>query len=393
MIGSALLSMLVTQAAVVAAFLAVPVVAPQLALSVGISAQTVGYFTSFVFIGAVFAAQFAPRLIARFGPVRASQLTCMFAAAGVLLAALGSLPALVLSAILIGLAYAPGNPASSVLLARVTPPERRGIVFSVKQTAVPIGAACAGLLIPLVAGLSDWRVALLSAGAVATVVAIAVEPWRSRLDTIAPLTGARGEQPMRTVMADPALRRLAILAGGFAGIQFSTSAILVTFLVDSAGLALTLAGAVLTAAMVLSVGARMVLGFAADRFGAHRVLTAIAAVMTFAIVGCIACALAGDGAPVWATVAAAGVLATCAFSWNGVFLASVASAAAPGSIGGATAGSMTCVFAGGVLGPAAFSFASQLAGTYVAGFAVQLALAGVALAALAPGRRRKAEPA
>lgn len=387
MIASALLSMLVTQAAVVAAFLAVPVVAPQLALSVGISAETIGYFTSIVFIGAVVAAQFAPHLIARFGSVRASQITCALAACGVALAALGTLPALIVGALLVGLAYAPGNPASSVLLARVTPADRRGFVFSVKQTAVPIGAALSGLLIPIVAIVADWRVALISAAVFAIAVAFAVQPWRHRLD------GERGAlpsapiQPMRTVMGSPTLRRLCALAGAFAGIQFSTSAILVAFLVETVALPLALAGAVLTAAMVFSVAARMVLGFAADRVGAQRVLWVIAVLMIAMILACMTFAAIPGLVPDIAVIGAAGMLATVAFSWNGVFLATVASAAPAGAIAGATAGTMTLVFAGGVVGPATFSAAAQLGGSYAAGFAVQLVLALIALVALGRPRR------
>ena len=57
-------------------------------------------------------------------------------------------PALfVVGAILLGAGYGPVTPASSHILARSTPPQRLSLVFSLKQTGVPLGGALAGAVV------------------------------------------------------------------------------------------------------------------------------------------------------------------------------------------------------------------------------------------------------
>src|SRR3970040_2827055 len=78
-------------------------------------------------------------------------------AAGTALAALGTPLALVLSAVVCGGGGAVSTPASSHLLARVSPPRYLPLVFSMKQTAVPAGLLVAGLLGPQLTEWTGWR--------------------------------------------------------------------------------------------------------------------------------------------------------------------------------------------------------------------------------------------
>jgi MFS family permease len=100
------------------------------------------------------------------------------------LALLALLPAVLttfaLSAVVLGLAYGPMNPASTVMIARYTPPRLRARVFSLKQTAVPAGGALAGFVTPLVAAAVGWRGAALSIASVCLVLAALIQPWRKR---------------------------------------------------------------------------------------------------------------------------------------------------------------------------------------------------------------------
>ncbi|WP_051630327.1 MFS transporter [Afifella pfennigii] len=376
---SALIVMLVTQAAVVAASLAVPVLAPQMTEALHFRPELVGYYTSLVFIGALISGQMAPRFIASHGSVRLSQALAAIAALALLVSGTGTLAGIALGALLIGFAYGPGNPASSSLLLAVTPPSRRGFLFSIKQTAVPIGGATAGILLPFLAARFGWNVALFAMAGICLALALAVQPWRARLDAHRTgLAAASPLTPLRLIAREPSLRLLAVVAACLASIQFALSAVFVTFLVGTSDAGLHRAGIAFSLAMAASIALRIGLGALADRLGGGPVLRATALVMTAAA---LICALAAGGVlqlgflPLAASLI---VLATGAFSWNGVYLAEVAATAEPSEVGAATAGTMTFVFLGGIFGPGLFASATMLVGAYWGGFAFAATLAGTA---------------
>ncbi len=84
------------------------------------------------------------------GPIRTSQAALVACVAGLGLVSVPQLGAAIAGALLLGVGYGPITPASSQMLARTTPPERYALVFSVKQTGVPLGGALAGLMVPVV---------------------------------------------------------------------------------------------------------------------------------------------------------------------------------------------------------------------------------------------------
>jgi MFS family permease len=65
------------------------------------------------------------------------------------------------SRVALGIAYGPMNHASTVLSARYTPPARRARIFSLKQTAVPIGGVVAGNMTPFAASTFQCQGAVL----------------------------------------------------------------------------------------------------------------------------------------------------------------------------------------------------------------------------------------
>ncbi len=80
----------------------------------------------------------------------------LVAVAGLAVLRSETLAEFVISALLLGLAYGPANPASSSLLARYTAPDTRARVFALKQTAVPLGAALAGFAVPFLMTRIAW---------------------------------------------------------------------------------------------------------------------------------------------------------------------------------------------------------------------------------------------
>ncbi len=374
-----LLAMLVTQAAVVMAAFTAPVLARQIAGALQIPPALIGYYTSILFATATAVVLFSGPLSQRYGSVLVSQGTVLFGALGLISLAIGRPFTVVLSAILVGLAYAPSNPASSQLLARTTPPEYRNTVFSLKQTAVPLGVSLTGFATPFLIRFMPWQAALLVLAGFCIAILIAVEPWRTSLDIDRPEEPAKFSPfaSLRLVFAVPVLRRLGIVCLALASVQFGFGAIFATYLQEALHVSIGSAGSLLSVTMVVSLVLRIVLGAGADRFGGRQILIGLALVMIVS-----AAALTTLSEPLTLLAVTGVVLGASGFSWNGVYLAEVAQAAPKDLVASATAGTMFFVFLGGFIGPGLASTAISLTGAYGAGFAVLCAFAVLGAAAL-----------
>lgn len=369
-----LLAMVACQAAAALAAFTLPVVAPAAARALGLPAALVGYYTTVMLVGAMLATVVTAGFVRRYGALRVSQATLVFAALG--LGALPfahlpwlALPVLLGSAVLIGFAYGPANPASSHLLARVTPAPLRGRVFSVKQTSVPLGGALGGFSLPFLEARFGWQGAALCAAGFCLLLALALQPWRREMDNDrtanAPLVNAGFVTAMKIALTEPGLRRLAFASGAFAAMQFCYVALFVTFAVERTGLTLQTAGTALSAGLVVSIGARMLWGWAADRFAPRLVLAGLGLGMA---TSAFAATALGPAWPYVAVVALAIGFGSTGTAWQGVYLAEVARNAPEGRVAEATAGCMSFTFMGGLIGPGAASALAVLTGDNAAGF-------------------------
>ncbi|HEY1231582.1 MAG TPA: MFS transporter, partial [Ramlibacter sp.] len=281
-------------------------------------------------------------------------------------------------AVLVGLGYGPVTPASSHLLARTTPAHRMSLVFSLKQTGVPLGGVLAGALVPLLLGWG-WQVALLCVAIANLACALVAQPLRRELDADRdarqPFVVGHLAKPVRLVLSHPELRRLAGCSFVFSIAQLSLTTYLVTYLNVTLGYSLVSAGVALSVSQFAGVGGRIAWGYVADRWlGARRMLVLLAVLMTLAA---LATALLPAGTPPAAVLLVLAVYGMSAIGWNGVYLAEVARQAPAGEASVATGGSLAFTFLGVVLGPPVFGALAGLAGSYRVGFG---AVAAVLLA-------------
>jgi MFS family permease len=367
----ALIATLTIQVLVSLAGIAGPVLAPLAAPELGLEASLVGIYVSVIYGLAAVAALMSGGFIARYGAMRVSQVCLALAGAGMILVSLGTPLFVLAGAAVMGLAYGPATPASSHILARVTPQAWMNLVFSAKQTGVPLGNALAGALVPSLGLAFGWRGALLSVAAISFVAAAAAEPLRARFDveraTNLPFF-ARGQfvGPLALVFASSRLRQLSITSFAYSGMQVSLSAFLVTYLNQKLGLSVVAAGLMLSAAQAAGVAGRIAWGLLADRLvDPHRLLGALGFGMTaFAV-------FAGLFTPSWPQVV---VLIVCvgfgatAVAWNGVFLAQIARLSPPGRVGEVTGGTSFLTFGGVMVMPAVFSGILASTGSYTIGF-------------------------
>lgn len=360
---AAVVTMAVTYGLVIVASLTLPVVAPSAAETFNVPAHTIGLYTAIIYVGATLSSIAAPDLTIRYGALRTSQITVVIAALGLVALLAGNIFFGVLSAFLIGLAYGPGNTASGWLLSRMTAEGKRSGVFSIKQTSVPAGGALAGLVVPPLALVMGWEGAALAMAFACLVCAVAVQPWRERLDAdrdrTHPLIPRMSLAPVWFVLAERRLRVVGITGLVYSGMQYAYGAILVVFLVERGGIGVVDAGLVLSAAMVTSVVARIAWGYVADWAQAHIVLGVLGLITAAAV----ASSVFVDES--WSRLALGALgcwFGASGFSWNGVYLALTADIAGDGRVTEATSGVMTLVFLGSLAFPAIYSVMIALSG-------------------------------
>ena len=156
-------TMLAIQAMISLCVLALGVMMPAVAKDLAIDPKLVGIFTAIIYAVAAVLALFAAGPIVRLGAVRVCQFALLMAAIGLAFNALALVAATVIAVMFIGAAQGPINPASAHVLAQRVPRQWFGIVFSIKQTGVPIGFALAGVVFPFLLAHFGWRGASLVA--------------------------------------------------------------------------------------------------------------------------------------------------------------------------------------------------------------------------------------
>jgi len=375
----ALIATLAIQALATMTVLAPPVFVGVAAPDIGVGINAIGVFTAIIYATACISAAGAGGPVRRWGAIRVSQASLVIGGIGLGLVATGSLAAVALGAALIGFGYGPMTPASSHILIRQTPPERRALIFSIKQTGVPLGGALAGLLVPPLTLAFGWQNAALAVGGASILLAIACEKLHRTLDDDAD-PQAKGEQhilaALRLVWSMPGLRRLSLASVVYSAMQLCVSAFIVTFLTERVGLHLVTAGIVMAAAQASGVVGRILWGWLSDRLVTARQALALLG-YAIAMTGA-GLALVGTDWPLIAVFATAAALGAVALGWNGVFLAEIARVAPPGLAGMATGGALAFTFLGALAGPPLFGAVIDLTGSYRMAFLIAAACAGVA---------------
>ena len=357
---------------------ATSVLAPEIARDLGAPAKLIGVFVGLLYAGGMAASLACGPLIERYGPIRVSQVCALLCSAGIaLVAGAAALPAaplalVAVAAVVIGLGYGPITPASSQVLARTAPAARMSLVFSIKQTGVPAGAALAGAALPALALASGWRATFVAVAILGAIVVLAAQPARQVLDAdrlpARALSVAGALAPLRVVFASSGLAELSLVGFTYAATQVCLMSFTVVYFTETLGFPLHYAGYALTVANFGGIAGRIGWGAVADHFVAPRRLLGLLGLAT-------ACFTAVTLAftPTWPWI---GLLAVCAtlgataIGWNGVHLAEVARLAPKGQAGAITGACGFVTFAGVVLGPPSFALLAAMTESYRTGFAV-----------------------
>ncbi|MBX3589971.1 MAG: MFS transporter [Burkholderiaceae bacterium] len=384
-------AMLVAQTIVSMGTLTLPAIAPALARAFEVDASAIGYQISIVYAGAMASAALGGSVVQRIGAGRTTQTALAAIAAGMALGTSANIAALMIASLLLGLGYGLSNPAAAELLVRYTPASRRNLIFSLKQTGVPLGGMAAAMVAPGIASTFGWRAALLLVTALAIAMVVLLQFPRSRWDAPGdepvPLSWAQVFGGISLIWREPSLRYLSLMALCFAAVQLCLMTFTVTLLVAESGYSLVRAGLVLSVVQFAGAIGRIAWGWAADRTrSSTAVLIALGAIMLAATLAVTRIDAGWSAASILFVFVAMG---STAIGWNGVFLAEVARLASTSHASTATGGALFFTFAGVLLGPSAFAAVYGRLQSYTGTFVVAaiLAATGIGLAALSRAYR------
>ena len=365
-----------------------PVIAPKLADSLNIEASLIGYQMSVIYGAAMIGSMLFTWMVARYGGCRTTQIGMGCGVVGMAVALHGSIAALAVASIFIGIAMSINLPAAAHPLFRFSPPRHRNFIFSLKQTGVPLAWALMALIAPAVTLAWGWRWALAIVLVSLLVTLLAMQPARSAWDD-----DRRPDLPVQLRLFDglrlvwhvPVLRWLGVAAFCLAFIQLCVSTFTVVMLVGEGGYTLIQAGLMLSVAQIAGVLGRIAWGWLADRSGDCM------AALQYLTLGAVACCAAvfflTPGWPVQLTALLFAIFGATAIGWNGLYTAEVARRSPPGQVSLVTGGAMVWNFAGILTGPTAFTLAYKAIGSYAATFGLVIVIAVLTLFALHSARR------
>ena len=362
------------------AIFAPAVLAPAAQAEIGVAASAVGIFISIVFVTAAFSAPLGGGQVVRYGPVRVSQYSLLWAAGGIALFATAVPFVIVCGALAMGLGYGPVTPASSAMLSSRTPGRLRNLIMSIRQSGVTLGGAIAGALLPGLSIAYGWRTSAFVVAALCAVFAVLLQTVRERYDgdrtdVRRPEHGSHWKL-FRTVLRHAELRQIALSSFTYSGAQMCFGSFLVVFLTERAGIRFVEAGAAYSAAMIGGIVGRLLWGALADYFNCARLLLGVLGV-TMAL-----CAFTiTQVSPQWpyaAVVVLCVIFGASAFGWNGLYVAEIARIAPGGSVALATGATITFTFLGTVATPVVFWLVLALTDSYALAFTLvgTVALAG-----------------
>lgn len=367
-------SLLVTLAVQIQASLIVftpPILAPDAQQDIGVSAAAVGLVTALIYLASVPSALISGLLVSRIGAIRVSQLCVLFASTGIILISTGDPLIIVIGALVVGIGYGAVTPSSSTVLADQAPENVRSLIFSIKQSGVPIGGAIAGTLVPFLIYRFGWREAAIITGLIGFFVIVLAQLIQKKIDR--PTLGSPELaqslsliKPIKFVFADRKLRELAVSSFAFSGMQMSLGSYLVVMLTEQAQLTVAVAGYALSVAMIAGVIGRLFWGGLADYgISPRRVLGFLGFLMGLSA---SAICFVNSEFSITLVYVLAFFFGASAVGWNGVYIAEVARIAPTGQTGMATGGSLAMTYSGVVLLPTSFWLIYLITNSYIWGF-------------------------
>jgi MFS family permease len=379
-----LLATTLTQALTSMVAYSMAVAAPAIAADLGVDGVNVGFYIALVYGVGALSALACPNFIHRYGPIRVSQHTLLMGLLGLLaVVASDNLLWLAASAAVIGSGYGSTTAASSHILIRVTPAAERNLIFSLRQTGVPLGGVLAGLILPPLLLAIGWRGAYLIEAIPCLLLILFLQRLRPRFDGERrpqhPMLAGGLLRPIRLLAEAPSFRAMAVIAFFYSGAQLCFGAFMVVHLTSRAGFSLVEAGVALAIFQVAGTLSRVFWGGVADRLIPARPLLAGLGVGMAA--AALLAGLYDEAWPRFGIYGVCGLAGATASGYTGLLVAEMIRLGGPERTAEAGAVTGALMFVGTTVMPALFALIVGLSGSYMAAYGL-VALTALASAAL-----------
>jgi MFS family permease len=366
------------------------VVVVQASADLGVKPTSIGIYSAVMYIVAMVSSLAAGSLLARYGVIRTCQGLLLSCGAGLVLSSFVPLwPIALVAAALIGLASGPLNPAGSRILARHSPERWRPLVFSIKQTGTPIGGMLAGLLLPPLMALYDWRIAAATVALLPLLAIFGLQWVRPDLDDDRdpsfPFNISGIIDSLRVIVTDKKLSILVVAGFLYTFVQMAILTYIVIYLEEANGLPTAVAGAMFAIIHASAIPARVFWGAIAGRALSCWVLLGwIGILMSISIA---AISLFTPDWPFWMTAGVAILLGVSTNGVLGLLLSEFARMAPANKVGEVAGGAQFFLFFGIVSGPPVFGAIVEFGGGYETAFHIIAILSFIAGAYLLLTRR------
>ena len=380
---TATVAMLVQQAFSYVCQIVLPILADRIADDFGISPAWLGLYLFIQNVMAIIAAVGCGSFILRYGPLRVSQVALFLMGVSLLTVASGTLWLYPIGAILLGAASV-STPASSHILARVCPARLAPLVFSIKQTGVPVGSLIGGLMVPFLLGfvvysatvgstirLGPYGAALVTA-LIVFFVALSLHPLRAYFDRerepAIKIAFADLPATISTVLRNPALRDISFAAFAFGGLQSLFAGFFILYLIDGLNYSEVEAGTAFAVSSFTAIWARILWGVLGGGFVSPRWV--LAGIGLFGAVAAVLMARLDFTWSMQEIIAVAILYNITALSWHGILLSEIARLAPEGQVGGVTGGVLAFTSIAMMIYPAVYGIILAYTGSYEIGFVV-----------------------
>jgi len=302
--------------------------------------------------------------------------------------------------LVVGAGYSTVQPGGSKSVASWFDASQRGFAMGVRQAGLPLGAALASAVLPVLADTYGWRTALLAGGLVALLGATAFMGFYRRppgqmvarareLHTSPPTTRATRLRLLR----EPSMARIMLSGASLISVQCGVGILTVLYLHDVASVGAAPAALVLVVVQIAGIAGRVVLAARSDRGTAGRYATIRLCMV--AVVAGMAVLLTPPGRSTAVACCALVWLGFFGFGWYGPWVAHVTESAPPGRTGLALGVAMSVNQVAIVAVPPLLGLLTDLSGGFAAawGLLIAMVLAALTVSARAERGRRPNRPA
>ena len=358
-----------------------PILADRIADNYDISRAWLGLYLFIQNIASIITAMCCGSFILRYGSVRISQWALLMMGGSLFIVSIKVLWLYPIAAILLGLGGVL-TPASSHLLAKVCPPKIAALIFSVKQTGVPLGSLMGGLLIPFLLGVSVYISSLKTSfhvdafgaafitGLIVYIIVLTLQPVRNYFDSDRKpdekITFSNVTKTMKTVISTPQLRDLAFGSFSFGGLQSIFAGFFILFLIDGLGFDEIEAGMAFSIASFTAVGARILWGYIGSVYLSARVVLGVIGV--FAGISSILTGFYDESWSYTLIISIAVLYNITALSWHGILLAEIARLSSRDTVASITGGVLAFTSIAMMIYPAIYGILLGLTDSYATGF-------------------------